>query len=417
MMDKIRHFIQSLPPVSNVEDSVCVFRKIYNYYNTEEWMDYNILFKISNIIARDRPDLISVGIRLNVQVNLFLRTIQTFHTDRNLVKEIGDSKELGCFALTESTAGVLSGLYVDTVFTEQNNVYNITTNGLQSTKKNWISQGIVSRYMVLFAKNVSNYKDVRIFLLDSDKYSYQIVRTQIHNNNIRITKTLDLAQIEIYNIKVPKSTLLNKTNNIKKNDLLNSIYYGRIMIAEAISFSILGMLDYCDVLIKENPKLKIHEKIVIASQKKINILIDNMLFIRSEIIKNQDINRINAYKIKSVQTALNLYAQLSQLFGVRLMSYPLKYDDLLLNKVAEGDIDVLRLSLIQNELNKGIIRNLLSGHFSYYQLIRLNSKICRDYLNKTYNLIIGNILNTNYLINDLFENKKYYAKEIIESKL
>jgi len=34
-----------------------------------------------NFIAYKRPDLVSIGIRLNVQINLFLRTIQIYSTN------------------------------------------------------------------------------------------------------------------------------------------------------------------------------------------------------------------------------------------------------------------------------------------------------------------------------------------------
>ena len=70
-----------------------------------------------------------------------------------------------------------------------------------------------------------------------------------------------------------------------------------------------------------------------------------------------------------------------QLFGIKLMSYPLKFDDLILNKVAEGDTDVLRLSLINNEIKKdfGI---MLLGKFSFFQLATLNGYRLLDYVSK-----------------------------------
>ena len=65
---------------------------------------------------RYRPDLVSLGIRINVQVNLFLRSIEKYAADPDAIFEkIGHG--VGCFALTEEDAGVLSGLIVDTTWT------------------------------------------------------------------------------------------------------------------------------------------------------------------------------------------------------------------------------------------------------------------------------------------------------------
>ena len=53
------------------------------------------------------------------------------------------------------------------------------------------------------------------------------------------------------------------------------------------------------------------------------------------------------------------------------MKYPLKFEDLLLNKVAEGDTDVLRISLINHELKKGFMHNIIMDNVNLYSMIQI----------------------------------------------
>ena len=415
-MDKnIIKFIFNLPKIESIEDSIKVFKIVYNFFTTEEWLVYDNLLNISNAIAKYRPDLISVGIRLNVQINLFLRTILNFSANKNDVITIGDCKDLGCFALTETQTGVLSGLRIDTIFIEKENSYLIDNSQFNlgtenKIKKNWISQGIYAKYILIFAKNKNNEKDIRIFLVDSSKYSSQIIKTQIKDKNINISNYLDLAQIEFFNLDIPKNCLLEKTRDISKTNLLDSIYYGRIMIAEAVAFSIIGVIDYCENLIVKHPKLIIHQSKLDKYKNIIELLINDMIFIRNYLVETKDINRINSYKIHSISLSITLYSKLMQLFGIKLMSYPLKFDDLILNKVAEGDTDVLRLSLINNEIKKGFWYNVTLGKFSFFQLATLNGYRLLDYVSKKNK-------NNSILLNEIFNNKSYYSNNIIKSNL
>ena len=96
--------------------------------------------------------------------------------------------------------------------------------------KNWISQGILAKYLLIFAKNIHDRKDVRIFLVKNDTEGVQNERIF----DIGLCDTLDLAKISLKNVKVHKKHLLHNTTNLTKSDLLNGIYYGRMMIAEAV---------------------------------------------------------------------------------------------------------------------------------------------------------------------------------------
>ena len=77
--------------------------------------------------------------------------------------------------------------------------------------------------------------------------------------------------------------------------------------------------------------------------------------------------------------SINSLTKLTKLFGTHLMKYPLKFEDLLLNKVAEGDTDVLRISLINHELKKGVMHNLIMDNVNLYSMIQI-------YYNNLYSL-------------------------------
>lgn len=207
--------------------SVCAinFNFLYEKYSVDEWINTDLSFEIANFILQNRPDLLSLAIRINVQVNLFLRTISKFSNNKE--KIFNNVKySLGCFCLTENKTGVLSGLNLDTTFEEHKEHYILDTN---NGYKNWISQGIHANYAIVFAKNKINDKDMRIFLINL--YNENISREKILD--LDVTSSLDLAKIKFNKVKIPKNSLLEKSKGEKKINLLNGIFYGRYMIAEA----------------------------------------------------------------------------------------------------------------------------------------------------------------------------------------
>ena len=147
MNSTVNTFIKSLGNINDINDSYEIFKQIFTRHSPTEWLDMHVLLDYSNAISRFRPDLLPVGIRLNVQVNLFLRTIDRF--DKYKLNIIKDS--IGCFGLTEYQAGVLSGLKINTYFSEVNDGYILEPH--INDYKNWISQGMTSDYILIFAKN------------------------------------------------------------------------------------------------------------------------------------------------------------------------------------------------------------------------------------------------------------------------
>ena len=96
-----------------------------------------------------------MGVRFTVQLNLFAGSIANLGNDaqRAQLQTILTAGELGCFALTEAGAGVLSGLIVGTTAT-----YCKETGGFvihsphADSRKWWISQGTTAKWAVVIAR-------------------------------------------------------------------------------------------------------------------------------------------------------------------------------------------------------------------------------------------------------------------------
>ena len=119
----IVNYIKKLDYVNDLESSIHTFKQIYSIYTPIEWLDTELLFNWSNAIAKYRPDLISIGVRINVQFNLFHDNDEIWGQEKCL-KKLDMIWELG---LTESNNGVLSGFYIDTEFEEQDNFFILNT--------------------------------------------------------------------------------------------------------------------------------------------------------------------------------------------------------------------------------------------------------------------------------------------------
>ncbi len=77
-----------------------------------------------------------------MQYNLFGGSVANLGSPEQLAWLDGvlNRQEIGCFALTEARAGVLSGLVVDTTAHFKNGEFRINSNGAGGVKR-WISNG------------------------------------------------------------------------------------------------------------------------------------------------------------------------------------------------------------------------------------------------------------------------------------
>lgn len=360
-----KQYILNINIPNNQQECIKHFKFIYEKFTIDEWLDTNISFELANFIMEKRPNLLSLAIRMNVQINLFLRTINKFSNNPNeIFNKIGYS--LGCFALTEKNTGVLSGLFLDTIFEENDDEYIINTNDIY---KNWISQGFYSDYCILFSKNIQNEKDVRIFLIDMNNEN--IKKSKI--DNLLVTKSLDLAKLEFNNVSIGKNCLLEKSKGEKKIKLLNGIFYGRYMIAEATISSILGLINHINNNIKDEEKFKkLKYDEYLKNCKREFIKYSNLLKInRTFLLKSSNVKIINCYKIYIIEKSIEVYNKLHLMFGTRALIYNLTYENLIFNKVAEGDTTVLRVSLVVNHLRCGLLNMINNAGLSYKQIINL----------------------------------------------
>ena len=351
-IDVLESYILNLNEPTDHIQSVEQFRTLYELVPVQTWLVKDLSFDICNFIMRHRPELLSLAIRINVQVNLFLRTIEKYaNNPQEILDKIGH--KLGCFALTEEDAGVLSGLIIETKFKEEENSFVLTT--LESSK-NWISQGMYADCCIVYASNIENDRDVRIFLIDMD--NHHIEKTAI--SSLDISKSLDLAKITFHDLKIPSNNLLNKSTQYTKINLLDGIFFGRYMIAEATVSAILGLVDHIRITVNEKQKVKRRFEslgfieYLDACESEYEKYRHHLAEQRQRVIFDEnDLFKTNCYKIYVVEKSIAVFNKLTMMFGLKAATWKLKYSNLILHKIAEGDTYVLRMSLIHNLQREG----------------------------------------------------------------
>jgi hypothetical protein len=354
-MERAKELIDGMKFPTNEYDSFDNFKRLYACFTPDEWFDTNVLFSVTLYIAEKRPDLVDLGTRINVQVNLFLRTIKTF----------GDipinNSDIGCFALTESNAGVLSGLVVDTKFEElESGDYILSSH---DCKKRWISQGMFATKSLVFASNIHNHRDCRIFLVEMPYDG--VTRTRM-NCCTDVGKVLDLAEIQYTNVKLDKSAVLEKTIPLSRKELLCGIFYGRLCLAEVVITSISTFVDYVYNKVKGIEKFKTigHYDYILNLNNELKAIKTQLISKRETILESQNVFLINCYKVYCVELAIEVYNKVHMMFGTHAFGFGLTYETLMLNKIAEGDTSVLKLAVIKEYLDSG-------GKLSWYHYLGL----------------------------------------------
>ena len=174
------------------------------------------------------------SIRFTVQFNLFAGTILELGSETHLeeLTRMRRDGTLGCFALTERLAGVNSGLVVQTTAT-----YDPTADAFvlrtphAGATKNWISQGLTATRAVVVADLIVDGASTgpHAFLIalrrDGDAPpSRGITLTDMG------TKTtgndLDNASIAFDDVIIPRSALLDKHCDVRRDDATGRGVYG-----------------------------------------------------------------------------------------------------------------------------------------------------------------------------------------------
>ena len=400
---ELQDYIQNLPCPNTQEEALEQFQELYQRVSIEDWLQSELVFDLGNFIMRYRPDLITLGIRINVQVNLFLRSIEKYAADPDAIFEkIGHS--VGCFALTEEDAGVLSGLIVDTTWTidGETNEYILITH--EDSKKNWISQGMSSSYAIVYARHVVDKSDIRIFLVDL--LDEEAITTPI--DILPVNKTLDMAKIQFNNLRLPNSACLEHSKKSTKLELLNGIFFGRYMIAEATINAMLGQIEHIQENINASEKSREKfEKLGFFSylnkchaefyQYKCHLYADRKSILYANT--QHSLFLTNCYKIYAVEKSIEIFNILQLMFGMRAATSHLKFENLLLHKVAEGDTYVLRISLINNHFKEGWFHMFTKAGFTIKDLYTLYLKETKrekmDYIIENFKDISDNIIESN----------------------
>jgi len=373
--NQLKDYIKELSVPKSHEEALTQFQELYQQVSIYDWLDSELVFDIGNYIMHYRPDLVSLGIRINVQVNLFLRSIEKYAEDPDAIFEtIGHS--VGCFALTEEDAGVLSGLIVDTTWEENSETGGYLLNTPENSKKNWISQGMSSSYGIVYARHKDDKSDIRIFLVDF--LIDEVITTAI--SNLPINSTLDMAKIKFDNLQLPKESCLEHSKKSTKLELLNGIFFGRYMIAEATISAMLGQIEHIQTGLNSNEKTKLKfEKLGFLDY--LNRCFDefstykNHLYLKRKNIlydtQDSDLTLINCYKIYTVEKSIEIFNKLQLMFGMRAATSPLRFENLLLHKVAEGDTYVLRISLINSIFKQGWFHVFTNPGFTLKDIFRI----------------------------------------------
>ena len=133
-----------------------------------------------------------------------------------MLDQLQATGELGCFALTEVEAGVLSGFIVNTTATwDQERGGYLINSPNNGAEKNWISQGLVACWVVVFADLIVNGKShgPHPFLLRMRDDSSRELRDGISVTDMgqkTVANDLDNARIRFDSVWAPKSALLDR---------------------------------------------------------------------------------------------------------------------------------------------------------------------------------------------------------------
>jgi len=228
--EMLQRFRRIIPEVEQIEEDepweVCAGRLRLllkqNYLRLEELGASEAFFAAHRVLAKLR--LGSLGIRLTVQYNLFAGSIMGLGSERQVqwLHEVQQRGELGCFLLTEQSAGVLSGLVVETVaqWDQQLRVFVLNTPAGEEggefppASKMWISQGLSAKWGICIARLMANGSDhgPHAFLLDME--SEGVVRGDMGGKTT--FNGLDNAFVRLDGLRLPADALLSKFCRMNK---------------------------------------------------------------------------------------------------------------------------------------------------------------------------------------------------------
>ena len=336
------------------------------------------------------------GIRFTVQYNLFAGSILGLGNPNQIafLDEMQTNGDLGCFALTEVGAGVLSGFIVNTTAT-----YDSNTNGFiistptPDSEKNWISQGLTADYVVVFANLIMASKNYgpHPFLLKMRTTQNGTLVEGIHVTDMgrkSIANDLDNARIRFENVFVPASALLSKFCTIENGQYIQTgvermrievigqrLLTGRLAIAESALVSVRQLFIKAKYYADHKQVNGMSGSIPLSKLPHLNQLFEQAdteltrletfsasvearlcAHLRTGSIPDSKlVEALSVCKIKNIASATELEHRLEQEVGSYALMHEsgFVYKDMLLCcKFAEGDSRILLLKIARDELKR-----------------------------------------------------------------
>lgn len=356
-------------------------------------------FASHRVLARQDCLQCCLGIRFTVHYNLFCGTILALgsETQKQWLHEVQHQGLLGCFLLTETGAGVFSGLVVETVATwvwskaEGEGHFELHTPS-SSAEKTWISQGLAAEWGVVVAQLVVDGKAFGPHAFILDMSAEGVSRTCMGEKTT--FNSLDNARVSFNRVRLPRNALLSARCSVELRQerdrwqaeyvfsgdrppsfvhMAQRLLSGRLCISDSAIAYLEGVLQvtkkYTENRLvwvdKERKKtlaeLPYMEKVIGSVGCVLNVHKAFLLLLQSEfaeaIATGQEISRelvakIAAAKVEAVEFAIKSLALLRRdvgSYGLMAASpFGSRNDVLLCCRFAEGDSRVLQQMLTRD---------------------------------------------------------------------
>ena len=379
------------PKNANYQQSAAVASELIasdTFLNVEHLFRKNAqrLFWIHRILGNIPEG--GLGVRLTVQCNLFGGTVANLGSEKQIewLNGVFERGELGCFLLTESGAGVLSGLIVNTTATWNGKEFILESpSPIENSRKCWISQGLCAKWGVVIARLIlkdGTDKGPHAFIIDMD--SDGIIKEDMPRKTE--FNSLDNAWVQFKNVKLTRESLLSGISYVDENGdyklvdekqpfsfvtVAQRLLSGRICIAGAslaqLKQVIIGVEDYgSDRMIPTGrdqvtplsslPVMRdLIEKCRALSKvfEQYSILLENE-FMKVDTLHPKLVDKIACAKIETIRFAINSIHELKE--GVGSLSlfehgpFGSQNDILYIFRFAEGDSAILQQKLVRDAL-------------------------------------------------------------------
>ena len=218
------------------------------------------------------------GIRFTVQFNLFAGSILGLGSPQQIafMETMQKNGDLGCFALTEVGAGVLSGFIVNTTATFDPVLDGFVIHSpTPASEKNWISQGLTADWVVVFANLIMPNGD------DLGPHPFFLKMRQCHDGPLAagihvtdmgrksIANDLDNARIRFDSVFVSRAGLLSKFCTIDDQGVYQQTGKERMRIEVIGQRLMTGRLAIAESALVAVRQLFIHSK-EYADKKEVN---------------------------------------------------------------------------------------------------------------------------------------------------